>query len=283
MSKPPESPEAPKPAIKGLHAKLADIVRALGYVAKTGKNAHFGYAFAEASVIMAEVRGELAERGIAFHAAVIDATRIPCGSQVLTQVRMKYTLVDSETGEQWDSEWMGEGSDAQDKGMNKSFTASLKYWLINTFLLPLGDDPEADDATDKATYPQQAARPATHSGMAGVAPERADWSGKSSTAPAAPAGNGPLASKKQIGFLFSLTRSRLGATDSPAIKAALRARLGILNVDALTVGKAKEAIDALQLIPPYAGAPVAEPVAVAVPDDEPPPPTDADWDFGRDQ
>jgi hypothetical protein len=60
-------------------------------------------------------------------------------------VKMTFTWYDTETGESLVVEWAGSGSDKGDKGLYKAMTGAEKYVLLKTFLVPTGDDPEAEE------------------------------------------------------------------------------------------------------------------------------------------
>jgi hypothetical protein len=50
---------------------------------------------------------------------------------------------------------IGEGQDAGDKGPYKAMTGAQKYALMKTFMIPTGDDPEADEDVDKRNSEEQ--------------------------------------------------------------------------------------------------------------------------------
>ena len=59
-------------------------------------------------------------------------------------------FLDGETGASIKKPWRGYGTDKEDKGGYKAMTGGEKYFLLKTFLIPTGDDPEAtDDARDQ--------------------------------------------------------------------------------------------------------------------------------------
>ena len=59
-------------------------------------------------------------------------------------VRVRYTLIDTETGFGEDTLITGEGMDKGDKAGYKAYTGTLKYYLANTFMVATGDDPEVE-------------------------------------------------------------------------------------------------------------------------------------------
>ena len=66
------------------------------------------------------------------------------------QVKILFTLTDAETGFFEESAITGEAMDKGDKAGNKAYTAALKYYLADTFLVATGDDPEVDSPEETA-------------------------------------------------------------------------------------------------------------------------------------
>lgn len=138
----------------GLYAKMAAIMGAIDKVDKDAQmNAGaFRYKYVTDVQVYHAVRKQLVEHGIALFASMTDVhqERIVLsvddkGNQrdkFHTRARFEFVLVDSESGEQMSCTWYGEAQDSGDKGVNKCATAALKYWLMKTFVIPTGDDPD---------------------------------------------------------------------------------------------------------------------------------------------
>lgn len=69
-------------------------------------------------------------------------------------VKLKFTLIDTETGFFESSTISGEGSDKGDKAIYKAHTGALKYFLANTFMVATGDDAEADEPKKPEPKPE---------------------------------------------------------------------------------------------------------------------------------
>jgi hypothetical protein len=139
MTEPEHKPTA------GLYAKLAEVMALVGRIEKRGYNDFHKYNYATESDIVEAVRMGLAERSV----MIIPSVREVRHEGTLTTALMVFTLVDGGTGECAHHDWAGTGDDKGDKGLYKAMTGALKYFLLKTFLMPTGDDPEADEATDK--------------------------------------------------------------------------------------------------------------------------------------
>ena len=63
--------------------------------------------------------------------------------------RIKFSLMDIDTGFGEDTVITGEGIDKGDKAGYKAYTGALKYYLANTFMVATGDDPEKDSPDTK--------------------------------------------------------------------------------------------------------------------------------------
>jgi hypothetical protein len=152
----------PEPKPKSLAAKLAEVVLSVSSVEKRGHNDFHDYDYATAADVLEAVRRGLAER----HVVIIPRVT---GQQVLTKERqgkapefittaeMKLTLLDGETGETMECPWLGCGQDSGDKGIYKALTGGYKYFLLQLFMIPTGDDPEK--STKKRREPAGADRP----------------------------------------------------------------------------------------------------------------------------
>lgn len=132
---------------KTLVAKLAAVMAVVERVPKNGYNDFHRYRYAMEADIVAVVRQELASRHVMLVPSVESMQREPVGEkgQILTTLTMTFTFLDGESGETLTRSWIGAGTDKEDKGAYKAMTGGEKYFLLKTFLMPTGDDPEADD------------------------------------------------------------------------------------------------------------------------------------------
>jgi len=140
------SPEKPK----NLIAKLCEAMVAMGWVAKGGRNENRNYSYVRESDVLAAVREELGKRNVFVFPNVIKIDRLehaPTKSgarQFITDVLVEWTFVDADSGETRTCTIPGCGIDDQDKGIYKAITGASKYFLLKSFFLPTGDDPEKD-------------------------------------------------------------------------------------------------------------------------------------------
>lgn len=137
---------------KTLVGKLAEVMMVVERIPKSGRNNFHNYDYATEADIVAAVRKELAARHVMLIPSVEDVTRESVGEKgsALTTLRMTFTFMDGDTGETLMRSWLGCGSDKDDKGIYKAMTGGEKYFLLKTFLMPTGDDPERDDKDAKA-------------------------------------------------------------------------------------------------------------------------------------
>ena len=63
--------------------------------------------------------------------------------------RLRFDLIDIDTGFYESSHITGEGIDKGDKAGYKAYTGALKYYLANTFMVATGDDAEKDSPEHK--------------------------------------------------------------------------------------------------------------------------------------
>lgn len=145
-----------------LAKKLAAVMMAVDKVAKRGRNDFHKYDYATESDIVFAVREKLAEQHVVLVPAVTKFHREAVGEKgfVLTHLEMEFTFIDGESGEQISRAWLGAGADKEDKGVYKAMTGAEKYFLLKTFLIPTGDDPEASEGDGQPTRNKQAKRDA---------------------------------------------------------------------------------------------------------------------------
>ncbi len=164
---------------RSLVAKLAEVMAAVERVPKRGRNEFHRYDYATEADIVATVRGELAQRQVMLIPAVQNHERHELRDTIdsktgkdkprdpLSVLHMTFTFYDGESGESIVMPWIGVGQDGGDKGVYKAMTGGEKYFLMKTFLMPTGDDPETDGKREARKAERDADREA-------LAQQRAD-------------------------------------------------------------------------------------------------------------
>ena len=164
QAKPRQRRTPPKAEAPTLAQKLLEIAREITHVDKDGRNDHHKYDYVSAKNVVETLRKALLARDVLVTAATVSGSvrhhADTGGRGFVTTVDMLYTFRDAGTGETLEVPWTGAGSDTGgDKGLYKAFTGSQKYMFIQTFMLAMGDDPEADRETDGGRASQDAERP----------------------------------------------------------------------------------------------------------------------------
>jgi hypothetical protein len=148
---------------KNLAEKMAAVMMAATTVAKNGHNNYFNYDYATEADILRTVRETLAHEGVAVIPSVEKMERAPGAKGAITTLTVAFTFTDGV--DSYKTTVIGEGQDQADKGAYKALTGATKYAILKTFLIPTGDDPEADDAPPatvtrpKEPPPRRAATP----------------------------------------------------------------------------------------------------------------------------
>lgn len=93
-------------------------------------------------LIIIPVDGDIEEKVDSVIQYSKDATRI------ITQLKVKFMIVDAETGESIEIVGFGNGADSQDKGSGKAFTYAYKTALSKTFMLFSGEDTDNHHSDD---------------------------------------------------------------------------------------------------------------------------------------
>lgn len=159
---------------RSLVRKLSEVMKAVERVPKRGRNAFHGYDYATEADIAAEVRKAMAERHLMLVPDVVetswhDVPRKAGGVDRIATLKVKFTLMDGDSGEELAFHVLGEGQDGGDKATYKAMTGAIKYALLKLFLIPTGDDPEIDSSKPGTSADAKAA-----SSERGSAPRSSD-------------------------------------------------------------------------------------------------------------
>ena len=133
-----------------LAAKLALAARDCARVGKDGANGFHHYRYATAANVLAHVNDALCAHGIAVidtHPEILSSEGV--GKERVVTARVTIVVADTESEERAVFRGLGSGSDTGDKAVMKAQTAALKYAWLTAFSISTGDDPEADENTDR--------------------------------------------------------------------------------------------------------------------------------------
>src|SRR5262249_36188243 len=159
-----------------LAAKLAKVMGAIGHIPKRGRNDFFGYDYATEADVADAVRAALVAEGVVMIPSVADVREREVltrknQKEVVTTVTMDVTFIDGDSGATFTFRMAGAGQDGGDKGIMKAISACVKYAQLKALSLPTGDDPEADDRTDRAQAQPVNGKPAAREPGSDDAPE----------------------------------------------------------------------------------------------------------------
>lgn len=134
-----------------LAKKLAEVLSDVTRVPKNGRNDFHKYDYVTESDLVDHIRDKLAKKGVALFPSVREhhteeMQDAKHRTVFLTTVMLDVTLIDGESGDMMTTSWVGQGLDNADKGYYKAYTGAIKYFLLKTFMISTGDDPEIDDA-----------------------------------------------------------------------------------------------------------------------------------------
>lgn len=148
-----------------IYGALLAIASEVPSIAKEGKNAAQGYSFRGVDQVFNSLQPIFAKHGVIITADILDLRRDERpsksgGVMAFVTVRVRYNFV-AKDGSSISTESAGEGCDTSDKATPKALSISLKYALLETFLVPTADskDPE-NDSHELAPMPKPKAAPA---------------------------------------------------------------------------------------------------------------------------
>lgn len=143
-----ETPIAPS-----IHVLMGRVLADVGPVAKSMKNVDAGYAARSIDDVITAVHDAMAPHGVymlptiehAEHAEItVGKNNIRMQRAVL---RIRWTFY-GPNGDSVEAVTVGEANDSADKASNKAQSASLKYCLLHSFMIPLvGNENDADSSS----------------------------------------------------------------------------------------------------------------------------------------
>lgn len=131
-----------------LYKKIVKVMAKVEHIPKRGRNTFHNYDYVTESDVVDFTRKLLVEEGL----VVFNNVREYELNGDIATVTIDFTLCDADTGESVSTCIVGQGQDKGDKAFYKAMAGATKYYLMKTFLIPTGDDPEADTTTDKKAY-----------------------------------------------------------------------------------------------------------------------------------
>jgi hypothetical protein len=139
---------------KSLVAKLSEVMKEVKYIEKKGYNSFHKYKYATESDVAEKVRESLVERNVIMVPNMVshdvrEHTNAKGKTEYIVTVNMEFKFMDGDNGQEITFNMYGEGQDAGDKAVYKAITGAQKYALMKVFMIPTGDDPEADNSTDE--------------------------------------------------------------------------------------------------------------------------------------
>ena len=146
------SPSPPEGS--GLAGALARVMGQIRRVPKEGRNDFHGYDYVTEADLVDHIRDKLAGEQVAVLPSVVEHTEQEMKDgrgrvQYRTLVTLEMALIHAPSGEERTTRWVGVGVDAGDKGFYKAYTGAMKYFLLKTFQVSTGDDPEREAVHDR--------------------------------------------------------------------------------------------------------------------------------------
>jgi hypothetical protein len=139
------------------HAKKAKATAEIKRIKKNGYNSFHNYHYATESDVKDEIRAILLENQLSITNDLLNRVETVVntknGQATKTDVKMLFVITDTETGYFEEYTHDGVTIDNSDKGIYKAYSNTIKYFLMDTFLIPTGDDAEKD-APELAGQPQ---------------------------------------------------------------------------------------------------------------------------------
>lgn len=129
-----------------LYQKLHEIQKSVRGLAKDKKSYNFEYV--SGTKVISHVRSKMDELGLLLKQEVTSimnnrqdyATKHGQTSEILSQVMMRFTWIDIDTGETDVNEFGANGQNGFDKGVGSALTYAERYFLLKYFHIPTDED-----------------------------------------------------------------------------------------------------------------------------------------------
>lgn len=137
--------------------KLVEVMTEVKYIQKKGFNKFHKYNYATEADVNEKVREELAKVNVIMIPNMVshdtrEHTNRNGNVEYIVTVNMEFRFIDGDSGEEITFNMSGSGQDAGDKGIFKAIAGAQKYALMKAFMIPTGDDPEADSGVDERNH-----------------------------------------------------------------------------------------------------------------------------------
>lgn len=138
-----------------LYQRIAGVMNEVSTIAKTGYNSFHHYYYATEEDVLETLRPLFIKYGLILMITVDSVEvgrKLGEGGEIadgdLRRVALRFSIRSIDNPEEkGESVFWGEGQDKGDKGFYKAYTGAMKYWLLKTFMVSTGDDPELDTRT----------------------------------------------------------------------------------------------------------------------------------------
>jgi ERF superfamily protein len=146
-----------------LYGKMAKVMSLVNRVPKAGQNTFHNYRYASADDVADTIRGAMAETNIALIVQMgeVKQERIEYQSSnkttsiMRTTVNFNFIFACGDTGAIVISPWTSQVDDNSDKAINKCATSAEKYFLMKTFIVSAGDEPDSDGDKHTESTPRK--------------------------------------------------------------------------------------------------------------------------------
>lgn len=130
------------------HTKKAKATAEMKRIPKNGYNKFHDYNYARESDVKDMIREILNENKLSITIDLIGRTETTVqtrnGQATKTDIKMSFVITDAETGYFEEYNHDGVTIDNSDKGIYKAYSNTIKYFLMDQFLIPTGDDVEKE-------------------------------------------------------------------------------------------------------------------------------------------
>lgn len=153
--------------MKAIYQKLLTLQKCIGGLAKDTKGNNYQYV--SGTKLLCSIRPKMDELGLILKQEVLSienerqdysTAKGSAKSEILSKVMMRFTWIDTETGEADENTFGANGQNDWEKGLGSALTYAERYFILKYFHIPTDEDDIDNTGRKPEPQPSQAPQPA---------------------------------------------------------------------------------------------------------------------------
>jgi len=130
-----------------LGEKISKMLKSFGAVAEDGKNTHSNYEYITSNKMVALMREHLESHRLSIIPEIVDYSESKDGKWIRSIVKMKFEIIDIDTGYSIVKMWVGADQDVGGKSCGQAITEACKRFYFKLFQVSSKEEKDPDGKT----------------------------------------------------------------------------------------------------------------------------------------